>query len=218
MPIPTPERHLRSLSVAAPGSMRQLLDLAALLESIPFDPDCSPWDVTLIEGLEDGRAALYLRAHHVLTDGVGGIRLLGLAPRRADVAASRPSRPRPSQLGPAAEPGRERRPQAGHVHDHGRSPRHGAAAHRRRQRGPRRESDRHGGAWCPAGPRCRQLGLPSADGDRWAVVVAARVALAVQSLRGDLGRRRARRRARPRWQPERPPRGRRRCRPRALPR
>ena len=75
---PSPGRHLRSLSVAPPGSMRQLLDLTALLESIPFDPDCSPWDVTLIEGLEDGRAALYLRAHHALTDGVGGVRLLGL--------------------------------------------------------------------------------------------------------------------------------------------
>ena len=77
-PDPSPERHVRSLSVAAPGSMRQLLDLTALLESIPFDPECSPWDVTLIEGVEDGRAALYLRAHHALTDGVGGIRLLGL--------------------------------------------------------------------------------------------------------------------------------------------
>ena len=77
-PEPTPERHLRTLSVAEPGSMRQLLELVGLLESVPFDPDYSPWDVTLIEGLAAGRAALYVRAHHVLTDGVGGIRLLGL--------------------------------------------------------------------------------------------------------------------------------------------
>jgi diacylglycerol O-acyltransferase len=77
-PDPAPERHLRSLSVAPPGSTRQLLELTGLLESIPFDPDCSPWDLTMIEGLEGGRAALYLRAHHVLTDGIGGIRLLGL--------------------------------------------------------------------------------------------------------------------------------------------
>ena len=45
---------------------------------MPFDPLRSPWDVTLIDGLEGGRAALYLRAHHVLTDGVGGVRLVGL--------------------------------------------------------------------------------------------------------------------------------------------
>jgi WS/DGAT/MGAT family acyltransferase len=75
---PEPHHHLRSLSVAEPGTMRQVLDLVGLLESIPFDPAWSPWDVTLIDGLEGGRAALYLRAHHVITDGIGGIRLLGL--------------------------------------------------------------------------------------------------------------------------------------------
>ena len=48
-----------------------------MLESIPFDPERSPWDVTLIEGLENGRGALYLPVHHVLTDGLGGVRLLG---------------------------------------------------------------------------------------------------------------------------------------------
>lgn len=77
-PDPAPGHHIRSLSVAAPGEMRQVLDLVGLLEAIPFDPERSPWDLTLIEGLEHGRAALYLRAHHVLTDGLGGIRLLGL--------------------------------------------------------------------------------------------------------------------------------------------
>ena len=140
-----------------------------------------------------------------------------LAPRRADVAACRPH-------GPAqARPGRgrarwERRPQAGHVHGHRRCSRHGAAPHQRRQRGARRESDGHRGARCPAGARRGQLGLPAADGDRWAAVVEARLAIVVQSFRADLGRRGARRLARPRWQPERSPRGRGRCRPRALPR
>ena len=58
--------------------MRQLLDLIGILEPNPFDAGRSPWDLTLISGLEDGRVALYLRAHYVLTDGLGGIRLLGL--------------------------------------------------------------------------------------------------------------------------------------------
>ena len=57
--------------------MRQVLDLVALLEPVPFDTSYPPWDFTLIEGLEDGRAALYFRAHHVVTDGFGGIRLAG---------------------------------------------------------------------------------------------------------------------------------------------
>jgi len=73
-----PEHQLRSLSVSTPGTMREVLDLVSLLESVPFDPECSPWDITLIDGLEDGKAAIYLRAHRVLTDGAGGIRLLGL--------------------------------------------------------------------------------------------------------------------------------------------
>ncbi len=70
------DQHLRVLSVAPPGSTRQALDLTAVLDAVPFDPERSPWDVTLIEGLEGGRAALYARAHHALTDGIGGIRLL----------------------------------------------------------------------------------------------------------------------------------------------
>lgn len=108
-PDPAPRGHLRSLSVASPGSMREVLDLVELLESVPFDPERSPWDLTLIEGLENGRAALYARAHHVLTDGLGGIRLLGLLldepdwprgatvprdGRRPDVAAPPPDRER----------------------------------------------------------------------------------------------------------------------------
>ncbi|MET0144543.1 MAG: wax ester/triacylglycerol synthase domain-containing protein [Ilumatobacteraceae bacterium] len=104
-PDPAPAHHLRTLSVAAPGSMRQLLDLVGLLEAIPFDPDRSPWDLTLIEGLEDGRAALYLRAHHVLTDGVGGMRLLGLLldePQWPGVGIPTPVPPKPAVAAPAS--------------------------------------------------------------------------------------------------------------------
>ena len=71
-------RHLRTMAVGSPGDRRQLLDLVGLLEPAPFEPDRGPWDVTLIEGLEGGRAALYLRAHHVLTDGQGGLSMIGL--------------------------------------------------------------------------------------------------------------------------------------------
>ncbi len=54
--------HLRVVAVPQPGDQRQrLLDMLALLEPAPFDPDHSPWDTTLIEGLDGGRAALYLR-------------------------------------------------------------------------------------------------------------------------------------------------------------
>src|SRR5207344_3443585 len=58
--------HVRTMAVAAPGNQRQVLDLVALLEASPFDSNLSPWDLTVIEGLEGGRAAFYLRAHHAL--------------------------------------------------------------------------------------------------------------------------------------------------------
>jgi diacylglycerol O-acyltransferase len=72
---PDPSHHLRSAAVSRPGTLRQLLDLVSLLEAVPFDPDHAPWDGTLIEGLEQGRAALYLRAHHVVSDGLAALRM-----------------------------------------------------------------------------------------------------------------------------------------------
>ena len=65
-------RHLRRATVPPPGELRHVLDVLGLIEPMPFEPDRSPWDATLIEGLAGGKAALYLRAHHVLTDGMGG--------------------------------------------------------------------------------------------------------------------------------------------------
>jgi WS/DGAT/MGAT family acyltransferase len=69
------KQYLRTAAVGSPGSLRRLLDLVGLLEPVPFDAGRAPWDGTLIEGLEGGRAALYLRAHHVVADGLAGLRL-----------------------------------------------------------------------------------------------------------------------------------------------
>ncbi len=68
--------HLKVMVAPAPGSQRQVFDLLALLEPQPFDPDRPPWDVTLIDGLEGGKAALYVRAHHAIADGPGGLALV----------------------------------------------------------------------------------------------------------------------------------------------
>src|SRR5262249_47691709 len=70
--------HVRAMAVPPPGSTRQVLDLIALVEAAPFDPAQPPWEVTVIEGLEGGKAALYVRAHHAMTDGMGGRTLLDL--------------------------------------------------------------------------------------------------------------------------------------------
>ncbi len=95
--------HVRVLSLPPPGDLRQVLDLVSLVETAPFEPVRSPWDVTVIEGLEDGQAALYLRADHVLTDGVGGAALLRLLADR-DAPAADADADADVDLGPEGDP------------------------------------------------------------------------------------------------------------------
>src|SRR5688572_3608346 len=49
--------HLRRVRLPEPGSERQLFDLAQTLAMTPFDKSRSPWEATVVEGLEGGRAA-----------------------------------------------------------------------------------------------------------------------------------------------------------------
>jgi diacylglycerol O-acyltransferase / wax synthase len=67
--------HVRHVRVPAPGTLRQLLDLAALLSSDPFDRARPLWQFTVIDGLADGTGALLGKLHHTITDGEGGVRL-----------------------------------------------------------------------------------------------------------------------------------------------
>ena len=70
--------HVRHVSVPSPGTLRQLLDLAAVLSSDPFDRARPLWQFTLIDGLADGTGALLGKLHHTITDGEGGVRLSAL--------------------------------------------------------------------------------------------------------------------------------------------
>ena len=67
--------HVRRIGAPAPGTDRQLLDLAATQYEDAFDPARPLWQFTIVEGLEGGRAALLAKMHHTITDGVGGVRL-----------------------------------------------------------------------------------------------------------------------------------------------
>jgi diacylglycerol O-acyltransferase len=70
--------HVRHVRVPAPGTLRQLLDLAALLSSDPFDRARPLWQFMVIDGLADGTGALLAKLHHTITDGEGGVRLSAL--------------------------------------------------------------------------------------------------------------------------------------------
>ena len=67
--------HLRRIAVASPGGLDQVLDFARIAGMTAFDPVRPRWEFTLLEGLADGRAALVMKVHHALTDGIGGIQL-----------------------------------------------------------------------------------------------------------------------------------------------
>jgi WS/DGAT/MGAT family acyltransferase len=67
--------HLRWSALPSPGSMRQLLDLTATFVGTPFDRTRPLWEFLIIEGLEDGRAAMIQKLHHAIADGEGSIRM-----------------------------------------------------------------------------------------------------------------------------------------------
>ena len=68
--------HLRHSALPAPGSQRELGVLVSRLHSQRMDRRYPLWECHVIEGLEEDRWSLYLKAHHSQVDGVGGIRLL----------------------------------------------------------------------------------------------------------------------------------------------
>ena len=70
--------HLREIMLPAPGSMRQLLDLAAQLYAEPLDRTRPLWRFVVIGGLEGGRAAIWTIIHHSVSDGIGQLRMAEL--------------------------------------------------------------------------------------------------------------------------------------------
>ncbi len=68
--------HVRHIALPPPGDMRQLLDLAVLFAADPFERARPLWEFLVIDGLQDGRAALIQRFHHTLVDGEAGVRLM----------------------------------------------------------------------------------------------------------------------------------------------
>lgn len=67
--------HVRRLSLPAPGSKRQLLDLVTYLYEEPYDRTRPLWMFYVIEGLEDGTGALFIKQHHSVADGIGALRM-----------------------------------------------------------------------------------------------------------------------------------------------
>ena len=67
--------HVRHISLPQPGTRRQLFDLASVMVLDPFDRTRPLWQFTVIDGLENGQAALLTKMHHTITDGINGVRM-----------------------------------------------------------------------------------------------------------------------------------------------
>ncbi len=70
------EYHVRHAALPWPGGERELGELVGRLQSTPLDLTRPPWECTIIEGLDGGRFALFIKMHHSLIDGVSGMMLL----------------------------------------------------------------------------------------------------------------------------------------------
>ncbi len=86
------EFHLRHSALPHPGGERELGQLIARLHSQPLDMSRPPWELHLIEGLQGGRFALYIKMHHSLLDGISGVRIM-MASMSDDPVKSRDLQP-----------------------------------------------------------------------------------------------------------------------------
>jgi len=68
--------HVRRSALPSPGRVRELLELTSRLHTNLLDRHRPLWETHLIEGLQDGRFAIYTKIHHALVDGVSGMTLM----------------------------------------------------------------------------------------------------------------------------------------------
>lgn len=98
------DRHVQAVPCPAPGNRAALLAVAAGLAELRLSLARSPWRLTLVTGLEHGRAALVIELHHVMADGLAGLAILSRlidgsgSPRNAAPIRQPTPQPTPAQL------------------------------------------------------------------------------------------------------------------------
>jgi WS/DGAT/MGAT family acyltransferase len=68
--------HMQHRTLPRPGTMAQLRQLAADLHAVPLDRTRPLWQYHVIDGLESGGFAVYVKVHHAAMDGVAGMATL----------------------------------------------------------------------------------------------------------------------------------------------
>ncbi len=90
--------HVNRVGLPEVGGWTAVLKAAAKAAMTPFDRARSPWESILFTGLPGGKAAHLLKLHHSVSDGLGGVQLLGLLHSRS--RQTNPSKPQPALLPP----------------------------------------------------------------------------------------------------------------------
>ena len=92
-------RHLRRVASPPPHTAATAIDVARDAATTAFDTSHPLWEFTLVENLDGDRAALVMKVHHSLTDGIGGMEL---ALQLFDLEVA-PQQPGPMPDAPAGE-------------------------------------------------------------------------------------------------------------------
>ena len=71
---PELDYHFRHLALPEPGRIRELFVLVSNLHANLLDRHRPLWEVYLVEGIEDGRFAMYSKVHHSVLDGVAAMK------------------------------------------------------------------------------------------------------------------------------------------------
>jgi WS/DGAT/MGAT family acyltransferase len=65
--------HLKTYHVPADGTDRPLMRIVEQMGEQDFDRNRPLWEMALVQGFDGGRAAVIIKLHHAITDGVGGM-------------------------------------------------------------------------------------------------------------------------------------------------
>jgi diacylglycerol O-acyltransferase / wax synthase len=116
------EYHVRRSALPSPGDERELGILVSRLHGHHVDFHRPPWEMHLIEGLERGRFAWYVKIHHSLVDGYTAMQNLitGLThdpdDRERPLFFSIPPRARPPRAAEPSDPADAAPPGSGGIH------------------------------------------------------------------------------------------------------
>ena len=86
--------HVQRLDSPSPGTQAQLEDCVAELHAELLDRNRPLWRVAVIEGLDNGDVAYYIKVHHAAMDGQAGVlmaqALFDLTPKPRRIESGRP--------------------------------------------------------------------------------------------------------------------------------